>query len=469
MTEHEALKGQLTTLKLQGGSRPFALSAEEQQLNGDWWAWQFLRRNPFYRHDFHLKNRLPDVLKWRENVSLKSLLGHPPRPVPVEIKNLDARLFCAHGRVLSGPAKWNGDGEYSLGDYRLDHPDLNVLDVYTRKFDSVISFGISQWFDPDEAELPKLSEGQSWFYCLTEPVWRVSDLAWASNISVIDLPEFGLTPVGIDEQLPMVQRKFTYRKYGKQLSPDSQPTYEIAEPPPQPLYFSNDSEMAFAVSLDRDIDSQIRPLKKLASSYQGQLRKTGAIGSSMPPPVGVNPLVMHPNQGPSRTIDFVQGLVEPEQRQFPTEHWRACFIDTRFALAVQFQKLTLELKRQQEQLGSLWIKPPKRVRNTGVSEFWLKKALTMLELQLNLPHLKLNTSVGAALIAQAILDPSHHLHSLARPNSGISEGDRTAKAGRDRWHGDDFKDALSKAKELSLGKYQLLVGMTAKDLYKPSS
>jgi hypothetical protein len=112
------------------------------------------------------------------------------------------------------------------------------------------------------------------------------------------------------------------------------------------------------------------------------------------------------------------------------------------------------------------VTPPSRVRNAGTEDFWLKKALTMLELQCSLPGAKKNTPAGAALIAQAIYEPTHPLHTLARPDSGMNKA--TYADGKDAtlWNSDGFKDSLKNAKETALSKYLLLVGRPAKDLYK---
>lgn len=460
----------LTTLPLARGTRPFALSEDERHHNGDWWAWQFLRRNPFYRRDFVLSQAMPDIAHWHANNPLATLQGKPPKPLPNAVTELDARYFCMHGNILSGPVEWPEVGPYPLSAYRLEHPEVQDSDIYLREFDSATTYGIAHWFNPDEAELPMLADGQSWFFCLTEPIWRVGDVDWRANTVEASVTGYGRTVVGLNTDQPIVRKAWTHFSLAAQVSADGKTTYtEVsADKPARPLFLSSDSEMAFAVSLDLDIHAQLRPIKALASSYQKQLRALGELSRSVTPPVGIRPVVMHPEQGHAQTIDFLRGLVQSPQRLHhqPVQHWRAALVDTRYTLGPQFDALMQEFKGQQDQLGALKVTPPSRVRNAGTEDFWLKKALTMLELQCSLPGAKKNTPAGAALIAQAIYEPTHPLHTLARPDSGLNKD--TYAEGNDAtlWNSDGFKDSLKNAKETALSKYLLLVGRPAKDLYK---
>lgn len=470
MTETGRPQQRLTTLPLARGTRPFALSEAERLHNGDWWAWQFLRRNPFYRRDYILSQASPDIAHWRASSPLTALQGKPPNPFPSAVTELDARYFCVHGNILSGPVEWPEVSPYPLSVYRLEHPEVQDSDIYLREFDSATTYGIAHWFDPDEAELPMLADGQSWFFCLTEPIWRVGDVDWRANTVEASVTGYGRAVVGLNTDQPIVRKAWTHFSLAAQVSTDGKTTYTqvSADKPAHPLFLSGESEMAFAVSLDLDIHAQLRPIKALASSYQKQMRALGELPQSVTPPVGVRPMVMHPEQGHAQTIDFLRGLVQSPQRLHhqPVQHWRAALVDTRYTLGPQFDALTQELKGQQDQLGALKVTPPSRVRNAGTEDFWLKKALTMLELQSSLPGAKKNTPAGAALIAQAIYEPTHPLHTLARPDSGINKD--TYIEGKDvsLWSSDGFKDSLKNAKETALSKYLLLVGRPAENLYK---
>lgn len=470
MTETGQPQQRLTTLPLARGTRPFALSEDERHHNGDWWAWQFLRRNPFYRRDFVLSQTIPNIAHWHANSPLTALQGKPPKSLPSAVTELDTRYFCAHGNILSGPVEWPEVGTCSLSAYLREHPEVQASDIYLREFDSATAYGIAHWFNPDEAELPMLADGQSWFYCLTEPIWRVGDMDWRANHVEVDVPGYGRTAVGLNADQPIFRRAWKHFKLAAQVSADGKVTNKKVptDKPARPLFLSSDTEVAFAVSLDLDIDAQIRPLKALASSYQKQLRALGELSQSVTPPIGVRPMVMHPEQGHAQTIDFLRGLVQSPQRLHhqPVQHWRAALVDTRYTLGPQFDALAQDLKNQQDQLGALKVKPPSRVRNAGTEDFWLKKALTMLELQCALPGAKKNTPAGAALIAQAIYEPTHPLHTLARPDSGMNKD--TYIEGKDvsLWSSDGFKDSLKNAKETALSKYLLLVGRPAEDLYK---
>lgn len=469
-TSERAAPQRLTTLPLARGTRPFELSEQERQHNGDWWAWQFLRRHPFYRRDYILSQTTPDIAHWRAHCPLSALQGNPPKPLPEAVTELEARYFCAHGQILTGPLEWPEVSTYSLNAYRLEHPELRNEDIFFREFDSATTYGLAHWFNPDEAELPSLAEGQSWFYCLTEPIWVVGDMDWCANTVEANLPGCGKITVGLNLDQAVTRRVWKHRKVVAQMAADGKTTYVQvpADKPPRPVFLSNDTEMAFAVSLDLDIDAQMRPLRALATSYQKHLRASGTLRQSIAPPVGVRPQIIHPAQGHAQTLGFLRNLVQSPQRlhHLSAQHWRAALIDVQFTLGPQFENVAQDLKSQQDLLKALKVKPPSRVRNIGTSEFWLKKALTTLELQCALPASKKNTPAGSAVIAEAIFNPNHPLHGLARPDSGINKASFDENQCKFRWEGDEFKDSLKRAKELALEKYSLLVGRPSKDLYK---
>jgi hypothetical protein len=156
MSESDEKPKAYCTLPLAEGFRPFKLSEEESKLDGDWWAWQFLRHNPFYRRDYFLQSTIPESLHGREGMPLERLRGFPPRPMPGPFKNLDSRRFCAHGKVLSGSVTWPKYKRLTINAYRLLHPELKLADVFVREFDSAASYGIAAWFDPDKSVLPQL-------------------------------------------------------------------------------------------------------------------------------------------------------------------------------------------------------------------------------------------------------------------------------------------------------------------------
>ena len=413
---------------------------------------------------------MPDIAHWHANNPLTALQGKPPKPLPGAVTELDTRYFCAHGNILSGAVEWPEVGTCSLSAYLREHPEVQASDIYLREFDSATTYGIAHWFNPDEAELPMLADGQSWFYCLTEPIWRVGDVDWRANPVEVEVAGYGRTTVGLNADQPIVRRAWTHFSLAAQVSAEGKTTYTQvpADKPARPLFLSSDSEMAFAASLDIDIDAQLRPIKALASSYQKQLRASGKLPQSIKAPVGVRPMVIHPEQGHAQTIDFLRDMLQSPQRLHhqPVQQWRAALVDTRYTLGPQFDALAQELKSQQDQLGSLKVTPPGRVRNAGTEDFWLKKALTMLELQCTLPGAKKNTPAGAALIAQAIYEPTHPLHTLARPDSGLNKDTYVEGKDTSLWSSDGFKDSLKNAKETALSKYLLLVGRPAKDLYK---
>lgn len=480
MNEHVPL----TTLPLMPGSRPFALSEEERKLNGDWWAWQFLRRNPFYRRDYILRHVRPDVQKWRANSSLMSLLGQPPKPVSDDIDLLDARYFCSHGRILSGPLEWPEVDVYSFRKYCSEHSELNLHDVFLRDFDCATTYGIADWFDPDISTLPTLEDGQSWFYLLTEPLWDVGDPGWTMKSSVYEHPQFGRVSVGLDVDNPIYYRELKYYKPESIVSPEGKIGYRNVSinKPVRRACFSSDSEMYFAVSLDRSINMQLQPLKILATSFQKQLLSKGILVKVLAQPIGRQPMIFHPEQGPAQTIGFLQDLLTraPERlHHVPKQHWRAVLIDTQFPLVAQFKHVEKELKSQQNALdekNQLPFEHPQRIRNADAQEFWLKKALCMLELQQGLPGAKKTTPAGAKLIAQAIFDPSHSQHKRIRPNSGIKKTDSLVHQGTAQnpkdfflWDSETYKDSLKESKKLSMGKYQVLVGISAEDMYKKDS
>lgn len=307
--------GSLTTLPLAPGNYPFALSAEELLLDGDWWAWQFLRRNPFYRRDHELHADIPALLKRRANQPIWRGMGPPSRLVPGEYGELDCRYFCAHGEVLSGDVDWPICKPLSLTAYQQRHPSICTADITIRDFDSAVTYGITWWFDPSGSDLPPLAAGQSWFYNLVEPLWEVGN----PDIRLVEVfhtdARFGKTVVGFSQDEPL--RAVALEHFRFETRHTAEGKSELVKIPIDPPWgpgFASLTDLAFLVSLDEEIASQLRPLKVLAAG----LKAIGPVSTSTARPfrdAGVDHVILRPDHALARPLARLQGHIEVLSRQ----------------------------------------------------------------------------------------------------------------------------------------------------------
>lgn len=457
----------LTTLPLAPGNHPFALSAEELLLDGDWWAWQFLRRNPFYRRDYDLQANVPEPLVRRKNQPIWIGMGPHPKGLPDGYGEFDCRYFCAHGQVLSGDVDWPICKPLSLTSYLQRHPDISTLDITIREFDSAVTYGITWWFDPSEPDLPPLATGQSWFYNLVEPLWEVGN----PDIRLVEAfythARFGKAVVGFSRDEPLRAAALEHFRFETRHSAEGKSELvKIPIDPPWGPGFASPTDLAFLVSLDEEIASQLRPLKALATGLKAI---SPTVVSSTRPfrDAGVDHVILRPDHALARPLARLQGYIEMLSRQARRRraNWRVVHLDVSSSIDKQFGAIETDLLRAQvtaDKQQKRAVDRRGRKRNASPRDFWLKKFLCLLELQEALTAHNRGKPPGAERMGEAIHDIRHPLHRLIWPDTALAGSHPEGRQGARSV--EPYKDALKQAKDFSLGLYEYLVGQTSAEL-----
>jgi len=171
----------LFTLPLAEGNYPFKLSAEEVTLNGDDWAWLFLRLNPLYRHDYNLCRGIHSK-QWSalQKSYRPGALLFPPQPVsnpplfivvdhgiqrfiptsiqqlPKQLAGKDSRYFSINKEQLTGKLEGFNYTPITLRDYLMNFEGpIPFGSLALTDFEAPRTFGIATWIDP---ELPPLQD-----------------------------------------------------------------------------------------------------------------------------------------------------------------------------------------------------------------------------------------------------------------------------------------------------------------------
>lgn len=457
----------LTTLPLAPGNHPFALSAEELLLDGDWWAWQFLRRNPFYRRDYDLQANVPEPLVRRKNQPIWIGMGPHPKGLPDGYGEFDCRYFCAHGQVLSGDVDWPICKPLSLTSYLQRHPDISTLDITIREFDSAVTYGITWWFDPLDPDLPLLAAGQSWFYNLVEPLWEVGD----PDVRLVEAfytdARFGKAIVGFSRDEPLRAVALEHVRFETRHLAEGKP--ELVKVPierPWSRGFASPTDLAFLVSLDEEVASQLRPLKRLASGLSA-ISKPAAMAARPLLEANRAYLILRADHGLALQLARLQGhlinLAKQPRRQ--RANWRVVHLDVINNIEKQFDDIQAELLQLQSALDKQRdgaLKRIKRKRNASPRDFWLKKFLCMLELQEGLTAHNGGKPPGAEHLGQAIFDPEHPLHRVIR--SGVEGPSSPVTSDAFARETEPYKDALKRGRDIALGLYEYLVGQMPGEL-----
>jgi hypothetical protein len=165
----------LFTLPLAEGNYPFKLFAEEMNLNGDDWAWLFLRLNPLYRHDYNLYRGIHSK-QWSalQKSYRPGALLFPPHPVsnpphfivddhgiqrfiptsieklPKQLAGKDSRYFSINKEQLTGKLEGFNYTPITLRDYlmKFEGP-IPFCSLALTDFEAPRTFGIATWIDPD--------------------------------------------------------------------------------------------------------------------------------------------------------------------------------------------------------------------------------------------------------------------------------------------------------------------------------
>ncbi|MGF6611872.1 hypothetical protein OKW45_006794 [Paraburkholderia sp. WSM4175] len=480
----------LLSIPLDQGKYPFALDKKQLEMTGDEWAWKFLRLNPGYRRDYELLRDQPAWLK------------DPKKPSPQHwqdsewferAKELDVRYYSQNGKVLGPQCKWPHAEPVALSAFLETRPDIKLRDLRVRDFDSTRLYGIGDWFDPSERTLPKLATGQSWFFNLTDPIYEIGMPFFAGRESVWKISPLGnRISVGYTGQAKFIESPVVYGQiescndlgervisFGRidNLPPqrvlqmrdkDRKLIRNINAPAitPFPLAgFTRQSEMAFAVSLDANIKPQLHANQEAAQQFQELLCRTSLLHVADRVPTDSEPQVFP--FLPNRTATIPFNAIRKELSDLAREpasawqNWHVVLIDVAHHLPRQFEIIGAQLYAVQQRLG-----PSKRLANSirqragtaNPKEFWLKRALCMLELQLVLPK-RATSPTGAGRIAKAIYDAADPYHKCIWGESGWQHAPKGPAP--------DFetcKDALRTGINLAMHQYTFMIGAAPGDL-----
>ncbi|WP_144157003.1 hypothetical protein [Paraburkholderia sp. BCC1885] len=481
----------LTSLPLVQGNYPFALSDDERRMTGDEWAWRFLRLNPCYRRDYELLQEQPTLLRelrrrhpsrWKEDATFD------------QIKELDVRYFSLNASVLGPPCKWPDVAPVPLGRYLASHPEIELDKLTIRDFDSVLLYGIADWFDPSSPTLKELKEGQSWFFSLVEPILSVGDnLFMEPNSSWAISPRGNKVSVGYEGD---VKRKEAEHFYGqiKRINERGETVLSfgrLIDQPPQRIFakynqqgelidsldmkyepplktagFANRSEMAFAVALDGAVRSQLRVNQDMAQRFQHLLIEKDSLSVQPSAPVGCEPLIFRPNRAVATPFAKIRTDLAGLEKEPASvrQNWYIALIDVAYPLAAQFntvEKLLLDQQQRLRKAGTLAYPVRARAGRAGKGDFWLKRALCFVELQCKLPSKRKNTQLGADRIAKAVYvyDKDDEYHTCVWGETGWEQAPGTGAGSTEV-----FKEALRLGKDLAESKYAFLIGMSASDI-----
>ncbi|WP_157977941.1 hypothetical protein [Paraburkholderia kururiensis] len=482
--------GSLLSVPLDQGKYPFALDRTQLKMTGDDWAWKFLRLNPGYRRDYELLQSQPGLL-----TTLRRHLrnGRPGSEWFERAKELDVRYFSLNGKVLGPQCKWPHAAPLTLKEFLDANPDIDPRRLRVRDFDSVRLYGIGDWFDPSSQDLPKLDEEQSWFFNLTEPIFSVGkpfffagrDSVWkagptlkkisvgyAGNAKFVEPPVvYGriesyndrgeqVVSFGRIENLPRKRAFEVLYKDGTLIRVDV--------PTITPFLFTGfvrESEMAFAVSLDGHIKPQLRANQKAALHYQELMCRVSSqplanYASTDPEP---QVLPFRPDRPAAIPFSAIRTDLSALARDPASawQNWHVALIDVAYSLPQQFKAVEKQLQAIQQRLGSskrLANPIRQRAGTTNHQEFWLKRALCMLELQLGLPK-RANSPTGADRIANAIYDQTDPYHKTIWGESGWKACPKQPAPESEK-----LKKALRTGIDLAMHQYTFLIGAAPIDL-----
>ncbi|CAB3688537.1 hypothetical protein LMG24076_02806 [Trinickia soli] len=459
-------------------------------MTGDEWAWKFLRLNPGYRRDYELLQNQPALLtnpgkrhfyQWRDSEWFE------------KAKEFDVRYFSLNGKVLGPRCEWPHVAPLTLRKFLEANPDTDQSGLRVRDFDSTRLYGIGDWFDPSEPDLPKLGKEQSWFFLLTEPIFAVGKPFFAGRESVWKVsPRGNRISVGYTGQAKLIESPVVYGQiesyndrgeraisFGRIDNLPKRRVLEVRDnggklvrsidaptiTPFQLTGFARESEMAFAVSLDGHIKPQLRANQEAARHFQELMCRASSLHVENYAPTDPEPQVL-PFQ-PNRAVAIPFGVIRTALSDLAREpasawqNWHVVLIDVAYSLPQQLKAVEKQLQFLQQRLrSSKRLANPIRQRagTTNRQEFWLKRALCMLELQLGLPK-RANSPTGADRIANAIYDQTDPYHKAIWGESGWKQCPN-----RPAPESEKFKDALRTGIDLVMHQYTFLIGAAPTDL-----
>ena len=507
-----------STLSLLAGNYPFLLS-EHEQLPTDQWAWRFLRLNPYYRYDYNLRlQKRPGILS-RYNRPGDETRAQIARKK--EFLNLDSRYFLFKGEVASAPLSWPSIKRITIEEYLtnqgLSDGDIDTRFLSLRRLESVEYYGISYWFDPALVELPRLEKNQSWFFYEKIVPWNVGDRR-------IVVPERQTVLFGPPRMAQSIDREEAYarakgdhesiedsfvrktlldilenskkhwdgfyitvgeqggvRRTGRDIAHERELAGEELTPVQKRALtfergFFGETEIAFLIDLNKRLRSQIAYVTHIAKSFQ-ELHQSEGLSKKLPvPPLGFQPLAFHPDRVTGSAAGLLCGA-SPSMSlgRKVRSNLRLVILDVRFSLPVQIRQIEQQLDQEQKELDKILEEQGKQPllsrKKTGRAveggDHWLKRALTLTELHINLAEKNSGKCLSPEKLCRAVYDTSDETfypllreESISSNNKGTKDRTNDVLLNRDEAakQSETIKGALRVGRNLVLGEYLFLLG-----------
>ena len=451
---------------------PFALAKDDPALalDGDDWAWRFLRLNPQYQSDFLLQARLPPVLRDKGEWPLSQLQKELSPADWDATCQLSAAYFCTEGFVLGRPFDWDetpiGTMRQILGADVDDAQKLSQIFVRDFELDCGRTWGLTEWLTPNLPSLPPLTESNrvSWFYSLYEPIYELAvfDVSrtdrseaqphiQATGVQAINSNNWTeYRRISVVEQGEIVQRLATIKGQAPSLR----------EP------FRSSHEVGTLICLDNNVRTQLRAVKQLLDSVAKARKLPRNYGNSS----DFEPLVLdaqHPHARPfSELQTALRDLLAPSgvvrRRQ-----WRIVVWDLQHDLGKQLRQAQLVLEAKQVELRDQdRLTIPSRIRAGAKYDakeiFWLKAALCCMEASALLHERYPDTTFGYPRLTDAFFNPKSPWFSQVRGGPSMPathyEPETSGKFTT------ACRDSLENGRDLSRLNYSILVGQKAADL-----
>ena len=451
---------------------PFALANDDPALalDGDDWAWRFLRLNPEYQNDFSLQKCLPPLLHNKGEWPLSRLQKDLSPANWDALCQLSAAYFCTEGFVLGRPFDWDeapiGTLQQVLNTEADDARKLEQIFVRDFVLDCGRTWGLTDWLDPSLPSLPPLTETNrvSWFYSLYEPIYELAvfDVSrtdrseaqphiQATGVQAINSNNWTeYRRISVVEQGEIVQRLATIKGEAPSLR----------EP------FRSGHEVGTLICLDNNVRTQLRAVKQLLDSVAKARKLPRNYGNSS----DFEPLVLdaqHPHARPfSELQTALRDLLAPSgvvrRRQ-----WRIVVWDLQHDLGKQLRQAQLVLEAKQVELRDQdRLTIPSRIRTGAKYDakeiFWLKAALCCMEASALLHERYPDTTFGYPRLTDAFFNPKSPWFSQVRGGPSMPathyEPETSGKFTT------ACRDSLENGRDLSRLNYSILVGQKAADI-----
>jgi hypothetical protein len=355
------------TLRLEDPANPFRLSASEQTMTAEDWAWKFLRLNPKYRHDYELAKQEDLSDAWR-HASVQHYLDQSAGKITAEyLHALDSRLFVNDKGILDSQTVWPRYVAETLAQHfhRTKQSPVALDSIRFRELDAPRDYGINEWLDPALTSLPKSSSDLSWFHWKLDPIWETAH----QNFIPVD---FLVSNGAVENKHVDVVRIRALN--------DMLPVMRVSGTRPAPV--ETGTWFAFVISAFTYLKPQLHKVKEIAVLYQQALQHhEGLTVNQGNPPPGFEPLIWNWDRR-VRPLGKIDTAMDDLLHSHPTQRqWFTVLFDVRFDLGIQFKEIEKRLHTLQEQFPEYAeFKLRHRAGNLMQEDFWLKRYAVLAEM-----------------------------------------------------------------------------------------